>query len=41
MTTVDGRQVIRPCFVNTSTTIDDVDGLADAVIEIGDCLAGR
>jgi aromatic-L-amino-acid decarboxylase len=39
MTTVDGKQVIRPCFVNASTTIDEVDGLAQAVVEIGDRLS--
>ena len=38
MTSVGGKQVIRPCFVNASTTIDDVEGLARAVVEIGDRL---
>ena len=35
---VGGRLAIRPCFVNPATTLAEVDGLADAVVEIGDRL---
>jgi len=35
-TTVGGRYVIRPCYINPRTTMRDVDGLVDAVIRIGD-----
>lgn len=35
-TLVDGRQAIRPCFVNPATTLDDVNSLVEAVVEIGD-----
>ena len=35
-TVVDGTYVIRPCFINARTTEEYVDGLADAVIRLGD-----
>ena len=35
-TVVDGKFAIRPCFINARTRVDDVDGLADAVMRIGD-----
>src|SRR5437763_3006412 len=35
-TVVDGEFAIRPCFINARTRVDDVDGLADAVLRIGD-----
>jgi len=35
-TTVGGRYAIRPCYINPRTTIDDVDGLVEAVTLIGD-----
>lgn len=35
-TTVGGRYAIRPCYINPRTTIDDVDGLVEAVMLIGD-----
>jgi aromatic-L-amino-acid decarboxylase len=34
-TIVAGRYAIRPCFINPRTTIDDVDGLVEAVLRIG------
>ena len=37
-TRVEGKLAIRPCFVNASTTLEDVTGLADAVIALGDRL---
>lgn len=41
-TVVAGRYAIRPCFINPRTTIDDVDGLVEAVLRIGDTeLAAR
>ncbi len=39
-TVVNGRFVIRPCFINGRTELKHVDGLCDAVIRIGDQLAG-
>jgi aromatic-L-amino-acid decarboxylase len=38
---VAGRLAIRSCFVNPATTLAEVDGLADAVVEIGDGLIRR
>ena len=38
-TVVDGRYALRPCYINPRTTTADVDGLADAVLAIGDELA--
>ena len=35
-TVVDGRYALRPCYINPRTTTADVDGLADAVLTIGD-----
>jgi aromatic-L-amino-acid decarboxylase len=35
-TLVNGRFAIRPCFINPRTEQDHVDGLVDAVVEIGD-----
>lgn len=40
-TVVDGRLVIRPCFINPRQSIADVDGLVDAVVRIGDELAAE
>ena len=37
---VSGRLAIRPCYVNPATTLAEVDGLADAVVEIGDRISG-
>jgi aromatic-L-amino-acid/L-tryptophan decarboxylase len=34
-TQVDGRFGIRPCFIIPRTTQAEVDGLVDAVVEIG------
>jgi aromatic-L-amino-acid decarboxylase len=34
-TVVDGALAIRPCFINPRTTQADVDGLVDAVLELG------
>ena len=39
-TVVGGRFAIRPCYINSRTTPADVDGLADAVVDLGDQLAG-
>lgn len=39
-TIVDGRYVIRPCYINPRTQMADVDGLVDAVIRIGDAERG-
>jgi aromatic-L-amino-acid/L-tryptophan decarboxylase len=36
---IGGRQAIRACFVNAATTLQDVDALADAVVELGDRLS--
>jgi aromatic-L-amino-acid decarboxylase len=38
-TRVDGKLAIRPCFVNASATLAEVEGLADAVVSLGDRLA--
>jgi aromatic-L-amino-acid decarboxylase len=40
-TVVGGRFAIRPCFINARTEIGHVDGLADAVVAIGDELRLR
>jgi aromatic-L-amino-acid decarboxylase len=40
-TVVDGRYALRPCYVNARTTLADVDGLADAVVAIGDRLVAE
>jgi len=37
-TVVEGRFALRPCYINARTTLADVDGLADAVVAIGDRL---
>jgi aromatic-L-amino-acid decarboxylase len=37
-TVVNGKFAIRPCFINPRTEQEDVDGLVDAVIRIGDQL---
>jgi hypothetical protein len=34
-TLVAGAFAIRPCFINPRTTETDVDGLADAVVALG------
>jgi aromatic-L-amino-acid decarboxylase len=39
-TRVGGRYAIRPCFLNPRTTEAEVGGLVDAVVRIGDRLAG-
>lgn len=41
MTMVDGALAIRPCFVNAGTTLEDVKGLVQSVVEIGDRLSAR
>jgi len=38
-TIVAGRFAIRPCYINPRTTLADVDGLVDQVLEIGDAIA--
>jgi hypothetical protein len=38
---VEGKLAIRPCFVNASTTLEEVNGLADAVVALGDRLTGH
>jgi aromatic-L-amino-acid decarboxylase len=38
-TVVNGSFALRPCFINPRTTGDDVEGLADAVIRLGDEIA--
>jgi aromatic-L-amino-acid/L-tryptophan decarboxylase len=35
-TVVRGRFAIRPCYINPRTTADDVDGLAEAMVRLGD-----
>lgn len=40
-TRVEGKLAIRPCYVNASTTIEEVNGLADAVIALGDRLTAH
>jgi aromatic-L-amino-acid decarboxylase len=35
-TVVNGMYVIRPCFINARTTEEYVDGLAEAVVSLGD-----
>jgi aromatic-L-amino-acid decarboxylase len=40
-TRVGGRLAIRPCYINPRTTAGEVDGLADAVLDIGDRLLQR
>ena len=37
-TRVHGKFAIRPCYINPRTTEAEVDGLVDAVVEIGDSL---
>jgi aromatic-L-amino-acid decarboxylase len=39
-TVINGALAIRPCFINPRTTQRDVDGLADAVMRLGDDLVG-
>jgi aromatic-L-amino-acid decarboxylase len=39
-TLVNGRFALRPCFINARTEPVHVDGFADAIIRIGDELAG-
>jgi aromatic-L-amino-acid decarboxylase len=39
-TRVGGRYALRPCYVNPRTTLADVDGLFEAVLQIGADLAG-
>ncbi len=39
-TRVAGRLAIRPCYINPRTTLNEVEGLARAVREIGDQLTG-
>ena len=34
-TVVDGAFALRPCYINPRTTLNDVDGMVDSVIEIG------
>jgi aromatic-L-amino-acid decarboxylase len=38
-TVIDGRFGLRPCFINTRTTFEHVDGFCEAVIRLGDDLA--
>jgi aromatic-L-amino-acid decarboxylase len=38
-TIVNGNFAIRPCFINARTRAEDVEGLADAVVRIGDEIA--
>jgi aromatic-L-amino-acid decarboxylase len=38
-TRIEGKLAIRPCFVNAATTLADVDGLAEAVVALGDRLS--
>jgi aromatic-L-amino-acid decarboxylase len=38
-TNVAGRFAIRPCYINPRTSLAEVDGLVDRVLEIGDALA--
>ena len=40
-TVVKGALAIRPCFINGRTELEHVDGFCDAVIRIGDEIAGR
>jgi aromatic-L-amino-acid decarboxylase len=40
-TRVGGRYALRPCYVNPRTTMVDVDGLADAVLDIGATLSAN
>lgn len=40
-TRVAGRFAIRPCYINPRTTLDEVDGLARSVREIGDRIANE
>ncbi len=40
-TRVEGKLAIRPCYINPRTTIKEVDGLADAVLRLGDELLSR
>jgi glutamate/tyrosine decarboxylase-like PLP-dependent enzyme len=40
-TVVDGRFVIRPCYINARTQEEHVDGLVDAVVALGDYMLGR
>jgi aromatic-L-amino-acid decarboxylase len=40
-TRVAGRFAIRPCYINPRTSLADVDGLVDQVLEIGDALTSR
>jgi aromatic-L-amino-acid decarboxylase len=35
-TVIDDQFMLRPCFINARTTIDDVDMFVDAVIRFGD-----
>lgn len=35
-TLVDGSFVLRPCFINARTTLDDVDAFVDTVVRFGD-----
>ena len=37
---LDGRAAIRPCYINPHTTLEDVKGLVDAVIRLGDEITG-
>lgn len=37
-TRVAGKLALRPCYVNPRTTLNEVDGLADRVRELGDAL---
>lgn len=39
-TRVAGRLAIRPCYINPPTTLNEVEGLARAVRDIGDQLSG-
>lgn len=38
-TVVNGSFALRPCFINSRTSSEDVDGLADAVVRLGDELS--
>jgi aromatic-L-amino-acid/L-tryptophan decarboxylase len=40
-TVVGGRFAIRPCFINSRTRPEDVDGFVDAVVALGDELAAE
>jgi aromatic-L-amino-acid decarboxylase len=40
-TVVDGRFAIRPCFIGVRHAEDDVDGLAESLVDLGDALVAE